>query len=137
MIFLDTNVISETFRKRPDERVMRWLERHDDSLALPTVTIGEIAFGIQKLRPDERADRLQAGLDAWRQRFAHRIFPFTEAAALAYGELMGSARRRGLGLSAPDGMIAGIAMSNGGSLATRNVRDFVSLALTLIDPWTA
>lgn len=137
MIFLDTNVISETFKRLPDERVMRWLERHDELLALPTVTIAEISFGIHKIRPDERSDRLQAGLDAWRQRFARRIFPFTEAAALAYGELMGKARRSGRPLSAPDGMIAAIALTNDGTLASRNAADFEPLTLRLVNPWAS
>lgn len=135
MIFLDTNVISETLRRNPDEKVMAWLAMHDDSLALPTVTIAEIAFGIVKIRPDERSALLQEGLDAWRGRFAGRIFPFTEQAALIYGELMGEAVRAGLGLSAPDGMIAAITKANRGRLATRNTRDFSALTIELINPW--
>jgi hypothetical protein len=53
--------------------------RNDAGLALPTVTIAEIAFGIRKIRPDPRAARLARGLVSWRHRFADRIFPFTEA----------------------------------------------------------
>ncbi|TIT56171.1 MAG: type II toxin-antitoxin system VapC family toxin, partial [Mesorhizobium sp.] len=51
MIFVDTNVISETFKKAPNPAVLAWLVRNDAELALPTVTIAEIAFGIQKIRP--------------------------------------------------------------------------------------
>ena len=119
MIFLDTNVISETLRKMPNPAVIAWLVRNDAELALPTVTIAEIAFGIGKIRPDQRAARLEQGLAAWRHRFADRIFPFTEAAALAYGELMSIALRQGRPMTAPDGMIAAIARINGGRLATR------------------
>lgn len=135
MIFLDTNVLSETLKKQPNEAVIAWLTRHDAELALPTVTIAEIAFGIQKIRPDQRADRLEQGLDYWRRRFADRIFGLTEEAALAYGELMGTAARRGRGMSAPDGMIAAIALVNGGRLATRNLTDFQTTALDLTSPW--
>ena len=135
MIFLDTNVISETFKKAPDPAVMAWLVRHDAEIALPTVTIAEIAFGIQKIRPDERADYLERGLSDWRHRFAGRIFALTEDAALAYGEIMGQARRRGRSMSAPDGMIAAIARVNGGRLATRNVADFAVTGLKLVSPW--
>jgi predicted nucleic acid-binding protein len=74
LIFLDTNVVSETLKKVPNEAVIAWLVRHDAELALPTVTIAEIAFGIQKIRPDERAERLEQGLSDWRRRFADRIF---------------------------------------------------------------
>ena len=135
MIFVDTNVISETLKKAPDQAVLAWLVRNDAELALPTVTIAEIAFGIQKIRPDERADRLEQGLSRWRHRFADRIFGLTEEAALAYGEIMGAATRQGRGMSAPDGMIAAIARVNGGRLATRNLNDFRPANLELISPW--
>jgi predicted nucleic acid-binding protein len=135
LIFLDTNVVSETLKNKPDEAVIAWLTRHDAELALPTVTIGEIAYGIQKIRPDERADRLEKGLSDWRRRFADRIFGLTEEAALAYGDIMGVARRRGREMSAPDGMIAAIARINGGHLATRNLSDFQATGLKLISPW--
>lgn len=135
MIFLDTNVISETLKKAPNEPVIAWLVRYDAELALPTVTIAEIAFGIQKIRPDQRADRLEQGLSDWRRRFADRIFGLTEEAALAYGEIMGTAARQGRGMSAPDGMIAAIARVNGGRLATRNLTDFETTGLDLTSPW--
>jgi hypothetical protein len=135
MIFLDTNVLSETLRKSPDPAVIAWLVRHDAELALPTVTIAEIAFGIQKIWPDQRANRLEKGLSDWRHRFADRIFGLTEAAALAYGDIMGAASRQGIGMSAPDGMIAAITQVNGGRLATRNLADFQTAGLELISPW--
>ena len=52
MIFVDTNVISETLRKAPNLAVIAWLVRNDAELALPTVTIADIAFGIGKIRSD-------------------------------------------------------------------------------------
>ena len=135
MIFVDTNVVSETLRKSPDPAVVSWLVRYDAELALPTVTIAEIAFGIRKIHPDQRANRLDEGLSEWRRRFADRIFGLTEMAALAYGDIMGAASRQGHGMSAPDGMIAAIARVNGGRLATRNLGDFVTTGLELISPW--
>ncbi|RFB84113.1 VapC toxin family PIN domain ribonuclease [Rhizobium leguminosarum bv. trifolii] len=135
MIFLDTKIVSETLRKTPNEAVTAWLVRHDAELALPTVTIAEIAFGIQKIWPDQRAERLERGLSDWRRRFADRIFGLTEEAALAYGDIMGIAARQGRGMSAPDGMIAAIARVNGGRLATRNLADFATTNLELISPW--
>jgi predicted nucleic acid-binding protein len=135
LIFLDTNVVSETLKNSPSEAVLAWLVRYDAELALPTVTIAEIAFGIWKIRPDERALRLEHGLSEWRRRFAGRIFGLTEEAALAYGELMGAARRQGRPMPTADGMIAAIARVNGGRLATRNLKDFGTTGLALISPW--
>ena len=134
MIFLDTNVISETLRKTPNPAVIAWLVRNDAELALPTVTIAEIAFGIGKIRPDQRAARLEQGLASWRHRVADRIFPLTEA-ALAYGDIMSAALRQGRPMTAPDGMIAAIAHINGGRLATRNLPNFETTGFELICPW--
>jgi predicted nucleic acid-binding protein len=135
LIFLDTNVVSETLNRSPNPAVMAWLLRYDAELALPTVTIAEIALGIERIRPDQRAVRLEQGLSDWRRRFADRIFGLTEEAALAYGEIMGAASRQGLGMSAPDGMIAAITRVNGGRLATRNLADFHTAGIELVSPW--
>ena len=88
MIFLGTKVISETLRKTPNPAVIAWLGRAAE------LTIAEITFGIGKIRPDQRAARLEKGLASWRHRFADRIFPFTEATALAYGDIMSAALRQ-------------------------------------------
>ncbi|WP_077122564.1 type II toxin-antitoxin system VapC family toxin [Agrobacterium rosae] len=135
MIFLDTNVISETLKEAPDSAVIAWLVRHDAELALPTVAVAELAFGIQMIRPDQRADRLEEGLASWSRRFSEKMFALTEEAALAYGHIMGDASRQGRGMSAPDGMIAAIARINGGRLATRNLKVFETTGLELISPW--
>lgn len=74
MIFLDTNVVAESLKKEPDEAVMAWLKRFDVELALSTVVIAKIAYGVQKIRPDERSLRLERGFSNLRQRFADRIY---------------------------------------------------------------
>jgi predicted nucleic acid-binding protein len=122
-------------RKSQSEAVVAWLLRHDAELALPTVTIAEIAYGIARIAADQRAARLERTLLEWRRRLADRIFGLTEEAALAYGDIMGSASRQGVGMSAPDGMIAAIARVNGGRLATRNLADFQTTGLALVSPW--
>jgi hypothetical protein len=102
-----------------------------------TVVLAEIAFGIERIRPDQRATRFERRLRDLRGHFADRLFLLTEEAALAYGELMGAAARQGIVISIADGMIAAIARVNGGRLATRNLRDFATSGLELIDPWNA
>jgi predicted nucleic acid-binding protein len=114
LIFLHTNVISETLRKTPNPAVIARLVRNDAELALPTVTIAEVAFGIGKIRPDQRAARLAKGLAAWRHRSPTGSSPFTKAAALAHGDIMNAALRQGRSMTAADGMIAAIARPNGG-----------------------
>jgi predicted nucleic acid-binding protein len=135
LIFLDTNVVSETLRAAPSAQVLEWLERHDAELALSTIVVAELAFGIEKIRPDQRAARLSAGLDEWRRRFAGRIFALTEEAAISYGEIMGRAVRSGHPMSAQDGMIAAIARIHDAPLATRNIGDFAIAGIKVINPW--
>lgn len=135
MIFLDTNVVSEMLKTTPSEAVRAWLKRFDSELALSTVAIAEIWYGVCRIRPEQRARRLEGGLLAWRERLADRIFGFTEEAAVAYGEIMATAELKGRIMSIPDGMIAAIAKVNRGSLATRNVSDFQTTGLTILSPW--
>lgn len=115
--------------------MLEWLVRHDALIALSTVAIAEIAFGIARLGPDPRTQRLQDGLLRWRRRYAHRIFALTEEAALRYGEVMGRATGNGRPMPVADAMIAAIALVNGGQLATRNMKHFEESGLQLISPW--
>lgn len=135
MIFIDTNVISETLRPQSEPRVLEWLIRHDSQLAIPGIVVPEVAFGIDKLQPDRRTKRLMRGLDAWRQRLAGRVMAFNEESALVYGELIGASAKQGRPMSAQDGMIAAIARVHGGKLATRNVRDFEHAGVDIVNPW--
>ena len=135
MIFVDTNVVSEAMKSMPDQNVSNWLAASDSVLALSTIVIGEISFGIEKVRLEQRSLRYETGLAQWRKRFAGRIFGFDEESALHYGVLMGKAKRSGIVISAPDGMIAAIALRHHARLATRNVKDFTSTFVDIINPW--
>jgi predicted nucleic acid-binding protein len=136
LIFLDTNVVSELVRPIPNPDVIAWLTKHDLSLALSTVVLAEITYGIEKIRPDERARRLEGFPAELQRRFAGRLYSFDQESALLYGVLMGHSRRQGRILSTADGMIAAIALRNQGELATRNVDDFVLPNLIVHNPWT-
>jgi predicted nucleic acid-binding protein len=135
LIFLDTNVVSELVKRKPDAKVLAWLTKLDASLALSTVVLAEITYGIEKLRPDERARRLEGFPDELQQRYAGRLYHFDAESALLYGVLMGRSRKQGRNLSTADGMIAAIALRHQGELATRNVADFVVPNLTVHNPW--
>lgn len=134
MIFLDTDVVSETMRKTPDLALMAWLVRNEEESGLPAVTIAEIAFGIRKIHPDQRAARPDRGLTNWCHGFADRIVGFTEAAPRAYGDIMVAAIRQGRSMTAPDGMIAATARINGARLARRNLAHFTTTGLELLCP---
>lgn len=135
MIFLDTNVVSETFRRIPNPAVMQWLSAHRFELAIPAMVMAELAFGIERKHPDQRSHYLVQRYMRWRSQYARRIFGFNAQAAERYGHLMAHAERVGRPMSVADGIIAAIALVNGGRLATRNLRDFETTGLDLISPW--
>ncbi len=67
--------------------------------------------------------------------FADRLFDFNVNAAWAYGRILAGARRSGRPMTLPDAAIAAIAEANGCALATRNVNDFATTGLEIINPW--
>jgi predicted nucleic acid-binding protein len=136
MIFLDTNVVSEIMRPMPDTTVLTWLKRNEDQLALSTIAIAEISFGIESIRPEERSHRLEKTFKALRGRLNDRIYDFDEISALAYGDFCGRRKREGEAVAIADGMIAAIALRHKAQLATRNTRHFINSGLKLINPWS-
>ena len=139
MILLDTNIISETLRPRPDARVLRWLDgRAKMDFWLCTPVIAELRYGAAILPEGRRRDALFAAWDRLEDdKFAGRILTFDRLAARHYAEL--SARRRALGksIASMDAMIAAIASAHSMTLATRNIQDFVGLGIPLVNPFEA
>lgn len=137
MIILDTNVISELMREKPDYSVARWIQRFEvRDLALTAITIAEILRGIERLPKGKRRQTLQHNFKEFiRVGFNGRIFPFDEAAASLYGGLAAGREKVGLAVDPVDLMIASIAKHHHASLATRNIQDFEGCGLTLMNPW--
>jgi hypothetical protein len=135
VILLDTNVLSELAKPQPDPRVVSWVRRSAAALAVPTIAIAEMAYGIEKLVEGRRRQDLLAALQRLVTEFADRLFDFNVKSAWAYGGILASARRAGRPMTVPDAAIAAIAKANGCALATRNGRDFATAGLEIINPW--
>jgi predicted nucleic acid-binding protein len=135
LILLDTNVLSELAKPRPDPRVVAWTRRSAPALAVPTIAVAEMAYGIEKLTAGRRRDALLDALHRFVVEFSDRLFDFNVAAAWAYGGILAAARRAGQPMAVPDAAIAVIALANGCALATRNVKEFATTGLELVDPW--
>jgi predicted nucleic acid-binding protein len=135
VIFLDTNILAETMKPFPDRVVLSWLVQHDRDLLIPSIVIGEIAYGIRKLGQTAQAERLTKALSSWRERYTGRIIAFDEESAMVFGDLLGDTRRAGRPMSVPDAMIAATTIRHHGRLATRNSRDFDCRGLVLINPF--
>jgi predicted nucleic acid-binding protein len=136
-ILLDTNVLSEVTKPRPDVHVLQWLDDLDEDRSfISVVSIAEIGRGVALMHMGRKRETLAEWLaQDLPQRFEHRILPVNEPVALAWGDLMGTAKRRGRGLSSMDGLIAATAIAQDLTLATRNTRDFEGFGIELIDPW--
>jgi predicted nucleic acid-binding protein len=102
---------------------------------VPTIAVAEMAFGIEKLARGRRREALREPVRRLIIEFADRLFDFDVQAAWAYGRILADARRAGHPMAVPDAAIAAIALTNGCALATRNVRDFATAGLELVDPW--
>lgn len=137
MIVLDTNVLSELMRGRPDERVLEWVNAQpSNELWLTTITVAEILLGVALL-PDGRrkARSLELATEMFSEDFEGRFLSFDAEAAFDYAALVASRERRGRRISMADAQIAAICLRHEATLATRNLRDFADSGVELVDPW--
>ena len=135
---LDTNILSEFNRTgQPDERVKRWLNAVSlDSLYVSVITLGEIQFGIDLLPASERRRQLEQWMEQdFKTWFEDRVLPVDANIVRRWASLTAERQKRGIPLANFDGLIAATALQHGLSLATRDVKDFRELGLTLVDPW--
>jgi toxin FitB len=136
---LDTNCISEVVRAHPEPRVLSWLEATDERLLyLSVLTLGEIRKGVAGLPQSKRRRRLESWLELELQaRFSGRVLPIDAAIADRWGILTVEAKQKGLGIATIDGLLAATALHFNLTLVSRNVNDFASTPVLLLDPWTA
>jgi predicted nucleic acid-binding protein len=135
VIVLDTNVLSEPLRERPDDDVLAWLAGAGTAVAATAVSVGELLVGARRLPAGRRRDRLLAAIDGIATSFEDAVLPYDLGAARRYAVMQADRRAAGRPLSVEDGMIAAICAEHGASLATRNVRDFDGLGISLVNPW--
>lgn len=137
MIVLDTNVLSEPLKARPDERVLNWLGSLREASGVTSVSVGELLTGVRALPAGRRRDGLLESIESTLSTFAGNVLPYDEPAARVYARLQELRRAAGRSLAVEDGMIAAICTSRRMTLATRNTADFAGLDLELVDPWSA
>jgi predicted nucleic acid-binding protein len=135
VIVLDTIVLSEPLKTRPDERVLAWLGSVDDVVRVTAVTVGELLVGVRRLASGRRRDELLTVIEDTLTRFSGSVLAYDELAARRYASMQETRRLAGRPLSVEDGMIAAICAAHDGRLATRNLSDFQGLGIDLVDPW--
>ncbi|MFN0170486.1 MAG: type II toxin-antitoxin system VapC family toxin [Bryobacteraceae bacterium] len=139
MFLLDTNVVSELTRSRIEPKVQDWVAAQNfGDLLISVVSIGEMEKGFTMMDDVQRRARLEAWLERQlAELFRGQVLPVTLAIAKRWGALDGRRQMAGRPLAVPDGMIAATAQEYGLTVATRNVRDFEGLGVTMINPWEA
>ncbi len=135
---LDTNVVSEWTKPRPNSGVIAWLDQVDeDDVFLSVITFAELRHGIDRLPASARRRRL----DEWLRselptRFEGRIAPVDGAIADEWGRLVARREAGGRPIQAMDALIAATARVHDLTLVTRNVSDFKTSLKSLLNPWT-
>ena len=138
---MDTNVVSEMMRPRPEPRVAAFLDSIAvEGLGLAAITVWEVLDGIGRLDPGRRrrglTDRFHDLLD---ELFEDRIVEWTLADARACARIMEDKRRLGEALDdhVPDAFLAAAAATRGLAVVTRNTGEFRNTGVETVDPWTA
>jgi predicted nucleic acid-binding protein len=134
---LDTNVLSELRRARPEPKVVAFVASKPlDLLFVSTVTFAEIRFGIERVGDATR----RAELNDW---LAHKVRPMFEQRALAVTEdvmfkwrlLVADGRKAGHTYSQPDLIIAATALHHGLTVVSRDTTDFKKARVPVVNPW--
>lgn len=138
MMILDTNVVSALMRPEFNLPVVEWIDsRPQSSLWFTSISLMEIRSGLLFMPPGKRRDLLTQGFQELLGNLLDgRVLPFDGAAAEAAASIDLIQQKRGSNVGTGDIQIAGIVVSIGATLVTRNVEDFTGLDIPLVNPWT-
>ena len=135
---LDTNVVSEWAKPRPDSGVVAWFANADeDRVFISVVTLAELRHGIERMPVGARRERLDDWLtEQVPARFEARLLPVDAETANSWGRVMARGQAAGRPVGTMDAFIAATAERHALTLVTRNVSDFDALGVRLINPWS-
>ena len=134
---LDTNVLSELRRPRPETKVVTFVAAQPlDLLYVSDVTLAEIRFGIELVSEASK----RAELSDWlthklRPMFDQRILPVSEDIFFKWRLLVERGRKKGLTYSQPDLFIAATALHHGLTVVSRDADEFDRVGVSVVSPW--
>jgi predicted nucleic acid-binding protein len=133
MILLDSSILFEMLRAKPDAQVEAWLAAQPAaSVFVSTIAEAELRQAAMLLSQRRREEMMAIIEGIFREDFLGRVLPFDSFAAAAYAEIIFERRTTGKGIAQLDAMVAGIARSRGAKLATKNVE---GCGVEVVDPW--
>src|ERR1700688_4188683 len=135
---VDTNVVSEWVKLRPDSGVVDWMtEVDEDRVFISVISLAELRRGIERMPDGTRRSRLDEWLrEELPQRFEKRVLLVDHAVAEAWGRIVARCEMAGRPISTMDGFIAATAEVHDMALVTRNVSDFEFSVKEVVNPWT-
>ncbi|HUI22449.1 MAG TPA: type II toxin-antitoxin system VapC family toxin [Methylocella sp.] len=134
---LDTNVLSELRRPKPEPKVLAFIAAHSlDDLYVSTVTFAEIRFGIELVSDASK----RAELNDWlahkvRPMFEERVLPVSEDIMFKWRLLVEEGRKAGHTFSQPDLIIAATALHYGLTVVSRDTSDYERARVPVVNPW--
>ncbi|MGL4883225.1 MAG: type II toxin-antitoxin system VapC family toxin [Waterburya sp.] len=137
---LDTCVISEYIRKKPEMKVIRWVDlQPEENLFISVITLGEIKKGIVKIEfsQPKKHQKLNKWLQNLIQRFDRRILALDSEILIEWGNICGKVEQSAKKLPVIDSLLAATAITNQLTLVTRNEDDFYNINLPLYNPWNS
>ena len=135
MYLVDTNVLSESTKPVPDERVLEWLETHEPSVRVSVISLGEIHYGIELLTAGRKQSDLRKWLRELRATFADSTLPVDDSVALRWGVLKASGDRHGKKMPVIDSLLAATALEHGLTIVTANTGGFVHSGARVLNPF--
>jgi len=139
MILLDTNVLSEVMKLKPEPAVMAWIDSQvPNGLWTCTIVTAELLSGLDLMPVGNRQKLLRNKAELmFSALFASRILVFNQQAAEVFGTVLRTRRAIGRPIDEMDALIAATALANAATLATRNTPDFEDCGIQLVNPWEA
>lgn len=134
---LDTNVVSEIRRPRPEPKVIAAIETQPlDRLFVSVVTLAEIRFGIEQVADFKRRTELNDWLaNKVRPMFDQRVLPISEDVMVKWRLLVEEGRRAGHTFSQPDLIIGATAVHHGLTVMSRDTTDYARAGVPVLNPW--
>ncbi|MFS2050436.1 type II toxin-antitoxin system VapC family toxin [Variovorax sp. Varisp41] len=136
---LDTNVLSELRRPRPEPRVVAFVAAQPlESLFVSAVTFAEIRFGIELVADIHKRAQLNDWLQLQlRPLFGYRVLPVSEDVMFKWRLMVEQGRKAGRTFSQPDLIIAATAAQHGLAVVSRDAAGYAGTGVALVDPWQA
>ena len=132
---VDTNILSEAFRNKPDKKVAEFLSRDELSFHISVISLHEMKFGIESLPSGKRKEFLLERFSLYKKEFFDETFFVNEEVSEIASLMRANKRKKGIVLDIADALIAATAKIHDMPLATRNIKDFENLDIELVNPF--